>query len=64
MIRGFHASGQRRGGRRAKLRQVAAVIDQNGQAAREFIVIAGALVSDLGWVSMKKSGMVKAYPRA
>ncbi len=46
----------------AKFPQVAAVIHQNGLATREFIVITGALINDLGWVSMKKNGMVKAYP--
>jgi hypothetical protein len=42
--------------------QVAAIIHQNGLATREFIVVTGALINDLGWVSMKKSGMVQAYP--
>jgi len=42
--------------------QVAAIIHQNGLATREFIVIMGALINDLGWVSMKKQGMVKSYP--
>jgi hypothetical protein len=46
----------------AKFPQIAAVIHQNGLGTREFIVIAGALINDLGWVSMKKSGMVKEYP--
>lgn len=42
--------------------QVAAIIHQNGLATREFIVITGALINDLGWVTMKMQGMVKAYP--
>jgi hypothetical protein len=42
--------------------QVAAIIHQNGLATREFIVIIGALFNDLGWVTMKKQGMVKDYP--
>jgi hypothetical protein len=42
--------------------QVAAIIHQNGMATREFIVMTGALINDIGWVSMKKQGMVKAYP--
>jgi hypothetical protein len=46
----------------AKFPQVAVVIHQNGLATREFIVVTGALINDLGWVSMKKNGMVKAYP--
>ncbi len=42
--------------------QVAAIIHQNGLATREFIVIVGALINDLGWVTMKKQGMIQAYP--
>jgi len=46
----------------ARFPQVAAVIHQNGFATREFIVVLGALINDLGFVSMKKNGMIKAYP--
>jgi hypothetical protein len=46
----------------AKYPQVAAIIHQNGLATREFIVITGALINDLGWVTMKKQGMVQSYP--
>jgi phenylacetate-coenzyme A ligase PaaK-like adenylate-forming protein len=42
--------------------QVAAIVHQNGLATREFIVIIGALINDLGWVSMKRQGMVQSYP--
>ena len=42
--------------------QVAAIIHQNGLATREFIVVIGALFNDLGWVTMKKQGMVQSYP--
>lgn len=46
----------------AQYPQVAAIIHQNGLATREFIVMTGALLNDLGWVTMKKQGMVKSYP--
>lgn len=46
----------------SKYPQVAAIIHANGLATREFIVITGAIINDMGWVSMKKSGMVQAYP--
>jgi hypothetical protein len=42
--------------------QVAAIIHKNGLATREFIVVTGALINDLGWVTMKKQGMIKSYP--
>jgi hypothetical protein len=45
-----------------KYPQLAAIIHQNGLATREFIVLVGALINDMGWVGMKKQGMVKAYP--
>ena len=46
----------------SKYPQVAAIIRANGLATREFIVLTGAIINDMGWVSMKKSGMVPAYP--
>jgi hypothetical protein len=46
----------------SKYPQIAAIIRQNGLATREFIVVTGALINDVGWVGMKKQGMVKAYP--
>jgi hypothetical protein len=42
--------------------QVTAIIRQNGLQTREFIVITGAIINDVGWVGMKKQGMVKDYP--
>ncbi len=41
---------------------VAAIIHQNGLETREFIVITGAIINDVGWVGMKKQGMIQAYP--
>jgi hypothetical protein len=46
----------------AKYPQIAAIIHSNGLATREFIVVTGALINDLGFVMMKKQGMIKAYP--
>jgi hypothetical protein len=42
--------------------QLASIIHANGLATREFIVVTGAIINDVGWVSMKKGGMVPAYP--
>lgn len=42
--------------------QIAAIIHTNGLATREFIVVTGAIFNDMGWVTMKKGGMVQAYP--
>lgn len=46
----------------AKYPQVAAIIHASGLSTREFIVATGAIINDVGWVGMKKQGMVKAYP--
>ena len=46
----------------SKYPQVAAIIHQNGLQTREFIVITGAIINDMGWVGMKKQGMIQAYP--
>ena len=46
----------------AQYPQVAAIIHQNGLSTREFIVIMGAVINDLGWVTMKNQGMIQAYP--
>jgi hypothetical protein len=46
----------------SKYQQVAAIIHQNGLATREFIVITGAIINDVGWVELKKQGMIKDYP--
>jgi hypothetical protein len=45
-----------------KYPQIAAIIKQNGLTTREFIVVTGAMINDLGLVGMKKQGMIKAYP--
>jgi len=42
--------------------QIAAIIRTNGLGTREFIVITGAILNDVGWVTMKKGGMVQTYP--
>jgi hypothetical protein len=46
----------------AKYPQIAAIIHTNGLETREFIVVTGALMNDLGFVMMKKQGMIKDYP--
>jgi hypothetical protein len=46
----------------SKYPQIAAIIHSNGLATREFIVATGALMNDLGFVMMKKQGMIKSYP--
>jgi len=46
----------------AKYPQLAAIIHANGLATREFIVITGAIINDLGFVGMKKQGFIKTYP--
>jgi hypothetical protein len=46
----------------SKYPQVAAIIKANGLATREFIVLIGAIINDVGLVGMKKSGMMQAYP--
>jgi hypothetical protein len=46
----------------SKYPQLAAIIRANGLATREFIVVTGALINDLGFVGMKKQGFIKAYP--
>jgi len=42
--------------------QIAAIIHRNGLAMREFIVVTSAIMNDMGWVGMKKQGMIKDYP--
>jgi hypothetical protein len=42
--------------------QVTAIIHANGLATREFIVLTGAIINDVGFVGMKMQGMIKAYP--
>jgi hypothetical protein len=42
--------------------QVTAIIHASGLATREFIVLTGAIINDVGFVGMKMQGMIKAYP--
>ncbi len=42
--------------------QIAAIIHANGLKTREFIVITGAIINDVGFVGMKKQGMISSYP--
>jgi hypothetical protein len=46
----------------AQYPQIAAIIHANGLATREFIVITGALLNDVGFVGMKEQGIIQAYP--
>jgi hypothetical protein len=46
----------------SKYPQVAAIIHQNGLQTREFIVIVGAIINDVGFVTIKKQGMIPSYP--
>jgi hypothetical protein len=45
----------------ANFPQVTAIIHTNGLETREWIVLTGALINDIGWVGLKKMGMIKAY---
>ncbi|MGO8932085.1 MAG: hypothetical protein ACLPLZ_07345 [Terracidiphilus sp.] len=42
--------------------QIGAIIHTNGLQSREFIVITGAIINDVGFVGMKMQGMITAYP--
>ena len=46
----------------SKYPQIAAIIHANGLATREFLVVTGAIINDLGIVGMKKQGLIPAYP--
>ena len=46
----------------AQYPQIAAIIHANGLETREFIVITGAIINDVGFVGMKMQGMITAYP--
>jgi hypothetical protein len=46
----------------SKYPQISAVIHTNGLQTREFIVITGAIINDVGFVGMKMQGMIAAYP--
>src|ERR1700728_3573677 len=42
--------------------QIAAIIHANGLQTREFIVITGAIINDIGFVGMKMQGMISTFP--
>jgi hypothetical protein len=46
----------------SKYPPIAAIIHQNGLQTREFIVITGAIINDVGFVTLKKQGMIPSYP--
>jgi hypothetical protein len=46
----------------ANFPQVTSIVHANGLVTREFIVLTGAIINDVGFVGMKMQGMIKAYP--
>ena len=42
--------------------QIATIIHANGLKTREFIVITGAIINDVGFVGMKMQGILSSYP--
>jgi hypothetical protein len=46
----------------SKYPQIATVIHSNGLQSREFIVITGAIINDVGFVGMKMQGVISSYP--
>ena len=46
----------------SKYPQLSAIIHTNGLETREFIVITGAVINDVGFVGMKMQGMISSYP--
>jgi hypothetical protein len=46
----------------SKYPQISAVIHANGLQTREFIVVTGAIINDVGFVGMKMQGMISSYP--
>lgn len=46
----------------AKYPQISTVIHANGLETREFIVITGAIINDVGFVGMKEQGIISSYP--
>jgi hypothetical protein len=46
----------------SKYPQIATIIHANGLQTREFIVITGAIINDVGFVGMKMQGMISSYP--
>jgi hypothetical protein len=45
-----------------KYPQISTIIHANGLVTREFIVITGAIINDVGFVGMKEQGMISSYP--
>jgi hypothetical protein len=46
----------------SKYPQISTVIHANGLQTRDFIVITGAIINDVGFVGMKMQGMISSYP--
>jgi len=46
----------------SKYPQISTVIHANGLETREFIVITGAIINDVGFVGMKEQGIISSYP--
>ncbi len=46
----------------SKYPQISAIIHANGLETREFIVITGAIINDVGFVGMKEQGIISSYP--
>jgi hypothetical protein len=46
----------------SKYPEISSIIHANDLTTREFIVVTGAIINDLGFVGMKKQGLIKAYP--
>jgi len=42
--------------------QISTIIHANGLQTREFIVITGAIINDVGFVGMKEQGVISSYP--
>ena len=46
----------------SKYPQISTIIHANGLETREFIVITGAIINNVGFVGMKMQGMISSYP--
>jgi hypothetical protein len=46
----------------SKYPQISAIVHANGLETREFIVLTGAIINDVGFVGMKEQGMISSYP--
>jgi hypothetical protein len=42
--------------------QISTIIHANGLQTREFIVLIGAIINDVGFVGMKEQGIISSYP--